>query len=218
MKNRTLNEQPLILFLESFFGTRSLVQHLHFFEDWFQFILTDSFFSKGSNPVDILYAHDQLVELYEESFNLIKDKSIFDAISLEFSKEFKQTKSDWNLQYLSEEEIINPLAVIGANFEGYNFAYYKAALRDWLEKALDAGVSTSTSQNIFPLYFNSKKLMEACWLLHQYAKGKKVQHKNDLIYFEQTCPLLLDESNLIDPYKQIESFLTEQVLVSTASS
>lgn len=209
MKDKILYSEPLFIFLESFFESRTVSQHIRFLEEWLHLVLTDKFYTKWNNPADILFFYNQFVELYEHSSKLIEDQRASEEVDSN-SAARAQLKLSYEPQYLSTEEILNPLLAIQGVFKDYDFAYYKSALYEWLEEALNSALSDIDGAEIFPIYANTKKLIEANWLLLQYLVSKDQQEKNvkTLICFEQTCPLLLQKSYLNDPYKEIESFFS----------
>lgn len=210
MKDKILDDQALIPFLTDFFGIRNKMQHLRFVEEWLQLVMTSNFYTKRNNPADILYFHDLFVELYQLLFQLSQDQTAFEKLNVVISGNCQQSSFYSNLQYLSEEEIVNPLLVINDVFKDHDFAFYKAVLRDWLEESLNSGFSDGISESIFPLYANTKRIIEACWILHHGVKESDLtkETNNTPICFEQTCPRLLQESHLIDPYMEIESFFS----------
>lgn len=214
MKDKILYPQPLILFLESFFELRTLAEHLCFFEEWMQLVMTDEFYTKKHNPADILYFHDQFLELYKHSSDLIEDQIAFGKLNLAISSSGVNSKLNDEPQYLSDEETVNPLLALQIVFKDFDFAYYKSTLRHWLEESLNAAFSDVIGASIFPLYSNTKKLIEACWLLHNCLaeEHQETQKLNTLIYFEQTCPLLVQQSHVADPYLEIESFFRDASL------
>jgi len=172
MKDKILDDQPLIPFLIDFFGTRNKMQHLRFIEEWLQLVMTRDFYTKRNDPANMLYFHDLFVELYELLFQLSQDQKDIEKWNNLISDNGQQTSVDDHLQYLSAEEIINPLLVIKDVFKEHDFSFYKKVLREWLEESLNSGFSDGISESVFPLYPNTKRIIEACWLLNQYVKEK----------------------------------------------
>jgi len=100
MKDKILYSEPLFLFLESFFESRTVSQHIRFLEEWLQLVLTDKFYTKWNNPADILFFYNQFVELYEHSSKLIEDQRASEEVD-SISAARAQLKLSYEPQYLS---------------------------------------------------------------------------------------------------------------------
>ncbi|WP_147273681.1 hypothetical protein [Pedobacter chinensis] len=210
IKDIDLTDVPFTAFLKKFFESKTLEGHLQFVEEWLELAVTDKFLTERNSPADLLCFYEQLVELYQLSSDLNEDETTFERLKTDLSMRQVNPRFIPGKELLSEEEIMSPFLAIRSVFVKSDLAYYKSALHDWLENALHSCVSDSAGKCIFPLYSCTKKLLVAAWLIYEHLSRKisnEIKH-HKISQFEDTCPLLLNDQHLKDPYLEIESFFS----------
>jgi len=210
IKDIHLADVPFMAFSKKFFELRTLEGHLQFLEEWVELGMTDKFFTERNNPADLLYFYEQLVELYQLSSDLNENETTFEELKMLFSKNMANSRFMKNIRCLSKEEIMEPFLVIRSVFVKADLVYYKSTLHSWLENALHSCVSDCAGKYIFPLFSCTKKLLVAAWVIY---KSISVKNSNEakhhkISQFKDTCPLLLADQHLTDPYLEIESFFS----------
>lgn len=89
---------------------------------------------------------------------------------------------------------------------------YKIAYKEWLLAGLENKLGPEWDQYIFPIYENTKRMLEACWLIHERLISKNSFKSIDRYYhlatFESTSPLALDGEMVENPFSILESFFS----------
>jgi hypothetical protein len=210
MKEINLNEQPFIIFLDKFFRLKTIKSHLNFLDEWLELVVTDKSFTKKNIPADVLRIYNLYIELYELAFELANDSSGQNKLKTLANQ--VELHSNYKCCYLFDEEIVNPILAFQFIFDQTDVSTYKTTLNNWLESSLNNCVSDLTGNLIFPFYSHTKKLLEASWLIYQRAEARSKNQSAQLNVFQDTCPLLLEDTSLADPYLKIESFFSNASL------
>ena len=76
--------------------------------------------------------------------------------------------------------------------------------------ALAGNTDQDWDEYTYPVYINTKKMLEACWLIHERVISRNstgsIDYHFDLAVFENTSPLLLNEVLDANPFEMVESF------------
>jgi len=215
IKSLQLKDHPSLIIINEFFNCRTVDRYLEFLEQWMELIMGNQDHVCNNNPSDLLFFYEKLVELFEAGSQFCgyvwSDQSLTDQGLLQSSDEFlsheKELLNSYP-KYLSKGELNNPLMAIKFIFSECDFDFYKTKLHHWLEEGLSNHHSDNNRNLIFPFYSHSKKLIEACWLIHERLISKN-SFKPLLpkpLGFEGTCPLLLRDDHFENPYLEIEHF------------
>ncbi len=214
-KETQTNEEILIVLIEDFFDCRRLPQHLIFLDHWMHKVLVNKQQRKYLKASDLLFFSAKFSNLlaacYQWQHTKSKDQVHFEeAIKIpeRFIDEEQKALTHYPY-YLRKKEICNPMLVLHSIFKEYPIDYYTITLQNWIEKGLS---TDNESDIILPTYKNLKRMIEACWLIHERLISKnsyKLLTKNNSNYhFAYTCPLLLSDDHQKDPYLFVESFFS----------
>lgn len=217
-KEAQTNEEILSLLIQDFFDSRNLPQHFIFLAHWMEKVLVNQSHKKYLSASDLLFFAEKfstlLVACHQLQVAPSKDAIHFEE-SIKIPEGFiheEQKSLAYYPYYLKRKEICNPLLVLTALFKTYPIDYYTSTLQKWTNQGLSSDNEPNTSTLIFPLYKNLKRLIEACWLIHERLVSKNsyqlLGKATPNQHFALTCPLLLSEEYLNDPYLFIESFFS----------
>ncbi|RZK60027.1 MAG: hypothetical protein EOO91_02985 [Pedobacter sp.] len=216
MKDLTFNsnETKFLDGIQEFFGTRTVINHLIFIDKWMELLLGGKSSKKWTKPADIYFFYERIEDLFETSYQLHHSTDGFEALqtSAKVDESFLETEKQ-TLTYfpyqLKEQELLNPLKAIRAVFKKQHLHYHQQILREWVGEGLN-NYAAGNADYIIPLYSNVKRLVNACWLVHErvVAKNsfKKPTYPTPLISFALTEPRLFTEEEAGNPYLMIEDF------------
>lgn len=222
MKSIEINLHPSFSFYQRFFELKSVSGYLYFMDEWMELVLAGQPAEKKYAPADLLFFYGLLAELYEISFatnkevsatkNLISKHSSVteDLLDYEIYCHFNHTR------YLTAEERMQPLQTLNFLDDEAQLSVYKNFLFEWLSRSLEEGVSDGFDSSIFPLYRNTKRLIEASWLIYERLLSA-LEMPSTVIkinHFKDTCPILLKNECLKNPYHQVIQFFREKSLGS----
>lgn len=166
--------------LDDFFSSAWLPQHIEELHKWRKAILEPSFFvdSKGS-PVSLYTAYKNNLKLVEAAYLInAAYRNGYHHYSQSIAKNAEQLeceKQNWSHfpTLLNDGELINPLAVIEAFFNGFSLQEYREQLEEWLENGLSnqSADKWMESSKIIAVYENLQKLYGAAFLIHQRMSG-----------------------------------------------
>jgi len=207
----------LIEAIENFFATNGVDYHLNFLKNWLNPPHNEFDFSPQKHPAQLLVFYEKLVPLFDYSdlvFNHIEaDKAFVEAISAdECGVEREMVLLDYCPKLLSSGEVKNPKLTFLDIFLFFQSDTYKVMYKEWLLAALDNNLDLDWDQYIFPFYENTKKMLEACWLIHERIitrnSFKSIDRYYHMAIFESTSPLSFEQELFHDPFKVIEFFFS----------
>ncbi|WP_029282940.1 hypothetical protein [Pedobacter sp. R20-19] len=223
MKSIETNLQlhPSFLFYEKFFELKSMPTHLFFMDEWLELMLTEQPDDPKYAPSDLLFFYKLLVEFYEVSFALNEETSTAKNLIIEHTSIAEEMLSYTSYLYcdqtrhLTDDELMQPLKVF--NFlDEQQLVTSKSLLYDWLSHSLEQGITDGFDTSIYSLYRNTKRLIEASWLI--YERLLRALERQCIVikigHFQDTCPTLLRNEYLKNPYYQIIQFFREESLGS----
>lgn len=217
MKDITFNPNEIKFMdgIQEFFGTRTVKNHLTFIDKWMELLLGGKFHKRWTKPGDLYFFYERIEVLFQVSHQLHQTPKSF--VELEASatvdKDFlaieKQLLTYFPHQ-LKKKELLNPLKAIRAVFKEQDLQYYQQTLKEWVAEGLNDNCATENADYIIPLYTNAKKLIAACWLIHERVATKNsfksLTYPNPLFNFALTEPFLFNAEEVNDPYSVVESF------------
>ncbi|SDH39128.1 hypothetical protein SAMN05421827_12333 [Pedobacter terrae] len=207
----------LIDAIESFFSTNGVNYHLNFLKNWLNPPHNEFDFSPQKHPAQLLVFYEKLVPLFDYSdlvFNHIEaDTAFIEAISAdECGVEREMVLLDYCPKLLSSGEVKNPKLTFLDIFLFFQSDTYKVMYKEWLLAALENNLDLDWDQYIFPFYENTKKMLEACWLIHERIitrnSFKSIDRYYHMAIFESTSPLAFEQELFDDPFKAIEFFFS----------
>ncbi|RZK39040.1 MAG: hypothetical protein EOO90_20150 [Pedobacter sp.] len=217
-KEKLDNKEKLTTEIASFFDSRKISEHLIFLDCWMEKMLININHEEYTSASDLLFFSEKFLDLlsacrnFEESSSIEK---IYFEESVKIPKSFINIEQKGLLTYpyhLNEQEICNPLLIFGDLFNHHTLEYYEATLQRWLFSGLSSDIEPENIQIIFPIYKSLRKLVSACWLVHERAISKNSYRSHPLNIvqpnFSLSCPLLLKDEELAEPYLMVESFFS----------
>jgi len=217
-KELETNEEIVLHLIEDFFDCRKLPQHLLFLDYWMEKVLANRKHKKYLNATDLNFFSVKLLKLLGVCNALIsasaEDIPYFEE-AIKIDKNFissEQKSIIYYPNYLRKKEICNPLLVFQSIFKKMPLDYYVYTLQNLSDEGLSTHVEPKNVKHIFSTYKNLKRMVEACWLIHERSISKnsyQVASANIAGFdFPLSCPLLLTDENLNNPYLFVESFFS----------
>lgn len=217
-KQEQPNEEILLDLIHDFFDCRKLPEHLIFLDYWMEQILINQPHKKYLNPPDLIFFASKFLNLLtacNEMRHVYDENLLYFEESVRTHVNFIQNEQKllaYYPNYLRTKEICNPILVFHSIFKNHNLEFYKNSLQNWINESLSIKDEPEKVKLIFPTYRNLKRMIEACWLIHErlITKNSYQSSKIDLQInnFESSCPLLLKDEYLSNPYLMIESFFS----------
>lgn len=204
-KEKQTNEETLGYFIQDFFDCRKLPQHLIFLDYWMEKALINRSHKKRFSASDLLFFSTKFLNLLSACYKMhstSQENSLYFEESIKIPENFinkEQKLLAFYPHYLRTKEICNPMLIFRSIFKTHTLDFYKIMVQNWVNEGL------SNVNIIFPIYKSLKRMIEACWLIHERTVSKNSYHTLD---FSLSCPLLLNKEYLSDPYLQIESFFS----------
>ena len=217
-KEKQPNEEVLLYFIHDFFDCRKLSEHLIFLDYWMEKLLFNQSHRKYLNVSDLLFFSTKFFNLLTACHDIghldYKNQLYFEE-SVKIHENFipeEQKLLTFYPTYLRSKEICNPTLIFNSIFKNHTLDFYKKTLENWVEENLSIKDNAKNVKLIFPTYRNLKRMIEACWLIHERLITKNSYQSlcvNDPIHdFSISCPLLLKDEYLSNPYLMIESFFS----------
>ncbi|GGG98856.1 hypothetical protein [Pedobacter zeae] len=203
--------------IKSFFSLNGVSYHLNFLKNWLNPPQNEFDFSPQKHPAKLLVFYEKLVPLFDYSdliFNRIESDTAFvKAIGAdECGVERETVLLDYCPKLLSIGEMQNPNLTFFDIFLFLQSDTYKVMYKEWLLAALENNLDLDWDEYIFMFYENTKKMLEACWLIHERIitknSFKSIDHYYHMAIFESTSPLAFEPELLQDPFKAIEFFFS----------
>lgn len=169
--------------ITDFFSSGWPDDHRQDLKEWRYHVLNDAYFKGRNGPGDLLFIHDETIQLIEAlHLLLIKYKCRFPKLKEATVEQIEQEKLDWVYfpNKLSQKEIINPYHALKGCFKKFSPQEYREHLHEWLHAALydHAADETLTAGEIIDVYQNVRKLYSAAWLIHQRETMETLTHES----------------------------------------
>ncbi len=203
--------------IESFFLSNGIGHHLQFLKNWLNPPQNEFDYSPQKHPAQLLGFYEKLLPLFDYSdliFNRIEtDTAFVKAIEAdECSLAREAVLLEYCPKLLSKVEMESPKFTFLDIFIFFESESYKLIYKEWLLAGLENKLDLDWDQYIFPFYENTKKMLEACWLIHERVITKNSFKSLDRYYhmamFESTSPLAFDQELFNDPFQAIEFFFS----------
>ncbi|QDW23425.1 hypothetical protein FFJ24_000695 [Pedobacter sp. KBS0701] len=203
--------------IESFFSSNGVSYHLNFLKNWLIPPRNEFDFSPQKHPAQLLVFYEKLVPLFDYSdliFNHIEtDTAFVKAIGAdECGVERETVLLDYCPKLLSSGEMKNPKLTFLDIFLFFQSDTYKLIYKEWLLAALENNLDLDWDQYVAAFYENTKKMLEACWLIHERIITRNSFKNTDRYYhtaiFESTSPLAFEQELFDNPFSVIEFFFS----------
>ncbi|MGM9477109.1 hypothetical protein ACS5PU_11785 [Pedobacter sp. GSP4] len=200
--------------IECFFAADRVEHHLMFLKNWLNPPQNETDYSPQQHPAQLFGFYEKLLPLFEYTdllFNQgLADPAFVKAIeAAECHLEKELILLDYWPKLLSNEEMQQPKLVFLDVFCFHQLASYKIIYKDWLFAGLAAKLDQEWDPQIYQIYENTKKMLEACWLIHERIISrnsfKSIDRQHYMAVFESTSPLV-DQLLFANPFSVIEAF------------
>lgn len=209
-------EETLTCAIHDFFDCRKLGDHLTFLDLWMEKVILNQHYKKFLKRVDLHFFFNKFLNLLTACDDLTQSEPInflhFEE-SVKIPEHFIQLEQKALLfypNYLRRKEICNPIVAIAAIFKRHKLDYYREALHYLVNADLASQNESKHKKLLYSTYTSLKKMVEACWLIHERYVSKNSYAaipQNPIVDdFALSCPLLLRDEYLDNPYLMIESF------------
>ena len=217
-KVTSTKEEILINLIQDFFDCRKLPQHLIFLEHWMKKVLTNRPHKKYLKASDFLFFSAKFSSLLAACYDLhrhLPENNLHFEEAIKIPESFMSTEQRsiaFYPYYLRKKEICDPILVFDSIFKSCSLDHFQYTLQQWVNEGLSTDSEPENVKLIFPIYTDLKRMIEACWLIHERSISKNsyqsLHTKMKTNDFSLSCPLLLNEEYLINPYLLVESFFS----------
>ena len=217
-KEKLTTEEILLHFIHDFFDCRKLSEHLIFLDYWMEKVLINQSHKKYLNASDLLFFSTKFLNLLtacHDIYHAHHKNLLYFEESVKIHENFildEQKLLTFYPNYLRSKEICDPTLIFNSIFKNHTLDFYKNALENWVKESLSIKDKPSIVKLIFPTYRNLKRMIEACWLIHERLVSKNSYLPLNVNFqiqdFSASCPLLLKDEYLSNPYLMIESFFS----------
>jgi len=203
--------------IENFFSTDGIGYHLQFLKNWLNPPQNEFEYSPHKHPAKLLGFYEKLVPLFDYSdliFNRSEaDTEFIKAIAAdECNLERELVLLTYSPKLLSSGEMKNPKLTFLDIFIFFESDSYKIVYKEWLLAGLENKLDLDWDQYIFLFYQNTKKMLEACWLIHERIVTKNslksIGRYYHMAIFENTSPLAFDQELFDNPFAAINFFFS----------
>jgi len=206
--DRKTNDEMLLHLIQDFFDCRKLNEHLFFLDNWLETALAKRSHRKYRKLANLSFFTTKFSNLIQSCYEIsiaATSGAVYFKESVKISANYLIEEQKLLLFYpslLRVQEICNPLLVFQNIFKLRNFDFY----------SLSAATKGQDSKVIFKVYNGLKKLIEACWLIHERSISKnsfqQLNTPNPNCNFALSCPLLLSDEFVSNPYLMVEEFFS----------
>ena len=217
-QERLTNEEIFCNYIEDFFDCRKLPEHFIFIEYWMEKMLTNKQHKKKLNASDLLFFSTKISNLLNISHRIYQNPSetllyFEESIKIPESLIIHEQKSlVFYPTHLRKKEICNPMLVLSSIFKNHTLSFYENDLQNWVNNSSSISNELNHAKQIFPIYTNLKRMIEACWLIHERLISKNSYQTLPIHRviqdFSHSCPLLLKDEYYTNPYLMIENFFS----------
>ncbi|MES2418124.1 MAG: hypothetical protein V4541_08030 [Bacteroidota bacterium] len=217
IEEKATSEGLLLKNISIFFDSRSITAHLIFFEYWMEKVLNNKCHKKYINAADLLFFTDKFYNLFEVCYRLIDSLEALQALKVhENFIARERSVLTYYPDYLRTKELCNPLTVLRSVLKTQSLAFYKQIFQEWLAAGLSSYYDVENTKLISPLYGYTKRLIGACWLIHERLISKNSYatpvYVDANLNFALSCPLMLKQEQISNPYLMIELFFNFESL------
>ena len=216
MKETTLNpKEEFLAELQDFFQTRSVRGHLLFVDDWMELILSGKARKKWANPANIYFLHEKLNKLFTSCHQILKNEEHLAELMLNSLLDKNSLRNEnrkliFAPYHLQKKEQLQPFEALKTIFDKQDINNCILKLKDWLVNSLKQNYAINHADYIAPLHGHIKKLIEACWLIHERVITKnsyaQPHHPEPLLKYALTEPFLFFKEEVNDPFLVVEDF------------
>lgn len=217
MKEQQINfkEKEFLTTVDEFFNARSVTNHLEFVDDWMELLMGGKLKKRWEKPGQLYDGYKLISELFKSANELIKTSKLVmriennTTVNLTFLINERQVLAYFPYQ-LKQKELLKPVDLILNVFKKQSLDYYLTTLERWLAEGLSNNCPGENASLIIPLYRSTKRLIVACWLIHERTISKNsyqspVNH-NQLLNYALTEPSLFNKNEANDPFSTVEYF------------
>jgi hypothetical protein len=203
--------------IENFFSADGISYHLQFLKNWINPAQHEFDYPSQRHPAQLLGFYEKLVPLFDYSDLIFKrsepDAEFVKAIEAdECSLERETVLLDYYPKLLSDGEMKNPKLTFLDMFIFFESDSYKIVYKEWLLAGLENKLDLDWDEYISLFYENTKKMLEACWLIHERVitknSFKSIDRHYHMALFEGTSPLAFGQELFENPFKVIEFFFS----------
>jgi hypothetical protein len=212
METRTIetktNDEMLLQLIQDFFDCRKPNEHLQFLDNWLEKALARRLYKKHLHHWELPFFATKFSNLIQACYEINATatcESIYFNESVKISANYLLKEQRLLLFYpnlLRVKEICKPLLVFQHVFKQRSFNFY----------SLSAVAKYQSPKTIFQVYNGLKRIVEACWLIHERSISKNsfrdVFTINPNNAFALSCPLLLTDEFVQNPYLMVEEFFS----------
>lgn len=211
----TTKEEEFLESIKDFFQTRSVNEHLIFIDYWVKLILAGKTNKKWTNPSTLYFLYGKLIHLFKSCHKILQNQEYLQSLDtycildhLELANE-KQTLFFFPY-HLKVKEQLHPFEALRRIFNKQDIHACKQQLKEWLADGLHGSSSRYPTDYLIPLYSHIKKLIEACWLIHERVISKNSfktpVYTDPLLNYALTEPFLFIKEEAENPFLMVESF------------
>lgn len=211
----TPEEEKFVENIKDFFQTRPVNEHLIFIDYWMELILAGKTKKKWTNPSTLYFLYGKLIDLFKSCHLILQNQAYLQTIKastivdhLAIANE-RQTLIYFPF-HLKVKEQLHPFEALRSIFKKQDIHAYKKQLKEWLADGLHGSFSGCPTDYLTPLYRHIKKMIEACWLIHERVISKNSfktpVYTNPLLNYALTEPFLFSKEEAEDPFLMVESF------------
>ncbi|HTN00220.1 MAG TPA: hypothetical protein VL088_15800 [Pedobacter sp.] len=212
---RKTNEETFLHLIYDFFDCRTLPAHMIFLDYWLEKALINKQHKKYLNAKDITFFSTKFLALlgFCHKIHTKETKnSIYFEESIKIPDGYILKEQQLLLlypNYLRTREICNPLLAFQSIFKNCTLDFYTTSINIWANEI----IAEKSKRHILQTYFSLKRMMEACWLIHERSVSKNsyqyiLNAVNPTHDFALSCPLLLTDEYLGNPYLMVEEFFS----------
>lgn len=210
-----LKEKEFLATVEHFFDARNVNSYLTFTDHWMEELLGKKLAKNRRKPSERYDVYGLISELFEQAndlANCTEGLSMIEhsaKVNLVFLTNEKHVLDYFPYQ-LKQKELLNPVLVILKTFRKITVKYYLKTLKEWVKIGLSSSYAAENADLIVPLYQNIKRIISACWLIHERAISKNSyqvpSYQNAILNFALTAPSLFTPQEIKNPFSVIEFF------------
>lgn len=210
-----LKEEEFLTNIKGFFETRSAKEYLLFIDYWMELILSGKTRKKWTNPSTLYFLYGKINDLFDGCNKLLEDETALKALELSAIVDKNTLLAEKNTlifypYYLKAKEQLHPFKALRYIFSKKDINSIKAHFEEWFADSLHKSYNGGSIDYIIPLYSHTKKLIEACWLIHERVLSKNSfkmpVHFDPVLNYALTEPFLFNQENSEDPFLMIEDF------------
>ncbi|WP_156166674.1 hypothetical protein [Pedobacter sp. BMA] len=206
-----MDDYPFLWTFSNFSSWDGVACEIDFLDDWLQMLIDPEYLPEGEQLSRTMLFYDNLIDLFDSAyrFNKAVAKGGQHLVKLSTLSQYELFLENdcipYQTRYLNEKERLNPSLCLAFIEDKGKLKLLKEKLARWFKYSLLATECNELSDLLFPLLTNIRKLIEATFLLKERLKETAYQTPHRLT-FKDTCPYLLSDDMLHNPYLQVIQF------------